>query len=478
MNRPFSLLVVDDSEDDCLLALSAIERAGMHPEWRRVQDEPALRRAFAEREWNVVLLDHAMPRLDGARALAIVREVAPQAIPIVVSGSSGEERAVEAIRCGASDYILKDRLLRLPAAIQRELQQADERRARREVERRMREMSSRDAVTGLPNRSALEEAISARLVAANGSTPSFAVVVMELERFVAVRHAFGHSVSDDVLRLVARKIDAVRPQSSTLVSSGSHEFALLLEAADVAAALATCEAMCALLDEPLAIGGVPIPVEVTMGVAVHPGHGSHSSLLLRNASIAMRDARALGRSFAAYRPERETSESDELILLGELRAAIETDQIVLEYQAIVALRDGSISGAEALVRWDHPRRGRIPPGMFVPQAESCALITPLTKRILRTALEWTAAQPRGPRPPTTAVNVATRNLLASDFVATVRGELEHARLQPSRLELEITEGALMADPTRARAVLRELCDLGVKLAIDDFGTGYSSFAQL
>ncbi|TAJ15051.1 MAG: GGDEF domain-containing response regulator [Planctomycetota bacterium] len=450
----------------------------MEPSWLRVQDEAALRNAFASATWDVVLIDHAMPGFDGSAALAIVREVAPQAIPIVVSGSIGEELAVDAIRHGASDYILKDRLLRLPAAIRRELTQADAQRARIAVEQRMQDMASHDAVTGLPNRAVLEEAIARGVALAPGGAGRFAIVLLELERFVAIRNAFGHAVGDDVLRLVGRRLAAACPPAALLANTGTQEFGLLLPQAGEAEAQAICAELCAAFDEPLVLGSVPILVEPALGISLYPEHGRHGSLLLRNASLALQDARALGRSCATYTARRNGSESDELILLGELRSAIESEQLFLEYQPVVALADQRVVGAEALVRWEHPRRGRVPPGNFVPQSENCGLIHPLTHFVLRTALGWSAAQRRAGRRLTTAVNFSTRSLLDAQILTTIRAELAAAEVPAAELEIEITESTLMADPRRARAVLEELRALGVRLAIDDFGTGYSSFAYL
>jgi diguanylate cyclase len=469
------VLVVDDSEDDCLLAIRELERAGLRVEWERVEDETGLRSAIERQAWHVALLDHAMPRFDGSAALALVLEIAPDTIPIVVSGSIGEERAVDAIRRGAKDYVLKDRLLRLPAAVDRELGQADERRALREAELRVRDMARQDAVTGLANRGVLEEAIATCL--GSGTKPC-AVVVVEIDRFASVLHAFGHSVGDDVLRVVARRIAAMRPANATLASLGNHDFGVLLPDANADRALAVAETLRAAFDEPLVMGGVPIRVEASLGIASSPGHGDHASVLLRNASFAMHEARSLGRTVSVYRPRPTVAGSEELILLGELRAAIEARQLVLEYQPVIDLKAGAVVAAEALVRWDHPRRGRVPPGSFVPQAENCALIQPLTRSILHDAIAWNAEERSQGRLLRVAVNVATRNLLDHGFAETVRDELARASLPPDALEIEITEGALMADPANARATLDRLRELGVHLAIDDFGTGYSSFAYL
>ncbi len=477
MSVPLRILVVDDSADDCHLSLRALERASFVLDWKRVDDEQGLRAALAEREWQVVLLDQSMPKFDGATALAIVRAQAPETIPIVVSGSIGEERAVETIRQGASDYILKDRLLRLPAAVSRELNQSAERRARVEAERRVREMARRDAVTGLPNRAVLEEIISRRLNTQE-SAPPFAVAVIDIDAFAEIRRAFGHAVSDDVLRLVARRLEAARPRDSVLVSLGAHDFGLLLENADCNRALAACESARALFDEPLVLGGVPIPTEASIGIALHPGDGDHASLLLRHASLAMTDARKRGRAIASFSPDKHGSESDQLILLGELRSAIDTSQIHLEYQPVIDLRSGDALGVESLVRWEHPRRGRVPPGSFVPQAENSGLIGPLTAKILRTAIAWNAEALENGLELSVAVNFATRNLLDPRIVAVVSDELARVRLPAHRLEIEITESALMNDPAGARETLARLCELGVHLAIDDFGTGYSSFAYL
>ncbi len=476
MSARLSVLVVDDSEDDCLLELQELERAGFKIDWKRVQDESGLRAALEEHPWDVALLDHAMPGFDGHSALAIVRESAPSTIPIVVSGSIGEELAVESVRRGASDYVLKDRLRRLPVAVRRELSLAEERHARLQAETRVREMARHDAATGLPNRTVLEEEISARLAAAEQAP--FALVVIEVERLSEVRQAFGHAVVDELLCKVGQRISESRPSGSTLTSLGTHEFGLLIPDANQSAAELACADFHRRLDEPVDLGGVPIQVEVTIGITLHPGHGDHPSLLLRHACEAAKDARASGGATSTYKNDGRESVSVELILLGELRAAIEEKQILLEYQPVVDLKSGAAVSVEALARWSHPLLGRIMPGSFIPQAETCALIQPLTRAILRAATEWNARALRAGHELRVAVNFASRNLLDPGIVPLVQGVLAEFELPPGQLEIEITEGTLMVDPTQARSVLERLRALGITLAIDDFGTGYSSFAYL
>src|SRR5689334_6633635 len=266
MSARLSVLVVDDSEDDCLLELKELERAGFRLDWKRVQDEAGLRAALAEHPWDVALLDHAMPSFDGPNALAILRESAPATIPIVVSGSIGEELAVESVRRGASDYVLKDRLRRLPVAVTRELSLAAERNARVQAETRIREMARHDAATGLPNRTVLEEEISARL--ATASEVPFALVVIEIERLSEVRRAFGHSVVDELLCKVGERLGESRPVGSTLTSLGTHEFGLLIPGANQGAVERTCADLHRCLDESVGLGGVPIQVEATMGISL------------------------------------------------------------------------------------------------------------------------------------------------------------------------------------------------------------------
>jgi EAL domain-containing protein (putative c-di-GMP-specific phosphodiesterase class I) len=226
------------------------------------------------------------------------------------------------------------------------------------------------------------------------------------------------------------------------------------------------------------LSGVPVHVEASIGIARYPFDGTDATTLLRCADSAMYAAKELSTELELFDDTRDHHTPTRLARLGELRQALDRGELVLHYQPKLLLDSGTIPGVEALVRWQHPELGLLPPGEFVPLAEQTGLIKPLTSFVLRTALQQVNAWERTGHDLSIAVNVSERSLLDPDFPDEVTGLLLDAGVPPHRLELEITEGTIMADPVRAAAVLRRLDDVGVRLSLDDFGTGYSSLSRL
>ncbi|WP_433203204.1 putative bifunctional diguanylate cyclase/phosphodiesterase [Dactylosporangium sp. CS-047395] len=333
-----------------------------------------------------------------------------------------------------------------------------------------------DALTGLPNRILLAKRAEAAL--ADPDAP-VAVLVLDLDRFKEVNDTLGHQYGDELLRQVAaRSTGALRPGDLVARLSGD-EFAVLLpgtrtdEAAELAARLQQD------LHRSFVLGDVTVDVEASIGVAGAPGDGHSADALLRCADIAMYVAKEAKNGVAVYRPSMHTDDSSRLLLLGDLRRALDaTDQLTLHYQPKVRLDDNGLSGVEALVRWQHPTRGAIPPAEFIPVAETTGLINRLTLYVLRLALaqvhDWRAAGLAIP----VAVNLSPRCLLDAELVRHVTGLLEELAVPARLLRLEVTESAVMANPAQATATLTELHDLGIHLSIDDYGTGYSSMAYL
>jgi len=251
----------------------------------------------------------------------------------------------------------------------------------------------------------------------------------------------------------------------------------LSDASDVA------ERIISALEEPLEVDGMVLSMEASCGIAMAPEDGDSADLLLQRADVAMYVAKGSNDNVVAYTDELDLNTPGRLTLLGDLRTAIVDDQLLLHYQPKASLRTGQIQGVEALVRWQHPTLGLLPPGEFIPVAEHTGLIKPLTTWVLTTALRqcrhWLdEADGRRWNELSIAINLSTRSLLDDDFPQEVEAALDRWAIPAHLLELEITESAIMTDPVRARRLLTELAELGVKIAIDDFGTGYSSLAYL
>jgi diguanylate cyclase (GGDEF)-like protein len=309
---------------------------------------------------------------------------------------------------------------------------------------------------------------------------SVALLLLDLNRFREVNDALGHHNGDALLREVASRLTTVIRNSDTVARLGGDEFAILLpRVGSDDDALEVADRVLDALARPANLDGVAVDLSGSIGVSIYPRHSANATELLQHADIAMYAAKRRGiMGTALYDPRIAQGDTTQLGLRGELRRALDLDEFVLHYQPKARLDNGEICGVEALVRWQHPTRGLLAPGEFIPATEQSDLIRPLTEWVLAAALRqhrtWAADGLLLP----VAVNVATRCLLDAGFPTRVAGLLVQHDVAPDRLTLEITETAVIGDPVRAGEVLTELRDLGVRLAIDDFGTGYSSMSYL
>jgi predicted signal transduction protein with EAL and GGDEF domain len=286
------------------------------------------------------------------------------------------------------------------------------------------------------------------------------------------------TLGDRLLQEAGRRLGAQLLPGGTLARLGGDEFAVLLPATGAEAGRRVATLLLDALAEPVDVGGLALSVEASIGVAVAPEHGRDPDTLLQRADVAMYAAKALRSGVEAWSPTHDDRSLDRLTLLGELRGAIETDQLVLHYQPQADLRTGTLTGVEVLVRWEHPVRGLVPPDDFIPLAERTGLIRPLTRWVLDHALAQQAAWRRAGLTTPVAVNVSARNLADPAFPDTVAELVRRHAVPPGSVELEITESAVLADPAHTEAVLRRLAGMGIAVAMDDFGTGYSCLANL
>jgi diguanylate cyclase (GGDEF)-like protein len=345
---------------------------------------------------------------------------------------------------------------------------------------RDRHQATHDALTGLPNWELLRDRLEQGLAAASRSAGEVAMLLIDLDRFKEINDTLGHSYGDKLLCQVGPRLQSVLREGDTVARLGGDEFAVLLplvsgvgEAEQVAARLREA------LHRPFDVDGVALDVEASIGIVVSPWHGTDTEELLRNADIAMYAAKEVKAGAVVFRPEEHVAAPSRLTVLGDLRRALEgTDELFLHFQPKYTLDGERIEGAEALLRWQHPTAGLIPPDDFIPVAEGTGIILRLTERVLEMALAqmrtWTDAGHAVP----VAVNLSTRCLLDSGLPDLVARLLARHGVRAELLRLEVTESAVMGDAARSIEVLQRLHDLGVKLSIDDFGTGYSSMSYL
>lgn len=343
-----------------------------------------------------------------------------------------------------------------------------------------RHEATHDALTGLLNRRAFSSLLRAALLASSRTDEPIAVLLVDLDRFKEVNDHLGHHCGDELLVAVSDRIRGCLDEGDELARLGGDEFALLLaELGTRARAEATAAELGLALADPFEIGDSLLHVDASVGIACFPGHGTDADGLLQRADAAMYEAKRSGAEYVVYGPAVAARTAAELGLLGDLRRAVnEGRELTLHFQPKIALRTGRMTGVEALVRWNHPRHGMLPPGRFVPMAEETGIIRALTAWVLPSALakaaEWRRAGIELPM----SVNVSARDLADPLFPERVARWLLDAGVPGRLLVVEVTEGALMSDPVETGAALQRLRDLGARISLDDFGTGYSSLAYL
>ncbi len=346
------------------------------------------------------------------------------------------------------------------------------------LENELAERISHDPLTGLPNRFLLRDRLDQSLRSAQRSDESVALLEVDVDRFRDVNDAVGQQGGDALLMDIAARLQAEVRAVDTVARLGTDVFAVVVPGADESTAMLVASRIRSALQQPFVLGRHEIDVDISVGVVLAPAHGSDVVTLFRRCEVALHAAKRSRAGYALYASDGESAKPSRVIVLTELRQALERDELVLEYQPEVDLRTGETARVEALLRWDHPTRGLLAPMEFIPLVEDTGLIGPITRWVLSTAMRQCRGWRDGGIEMPIAVNLSARSLLEPGFAASVGEALGISDTDGPMLTIEITEGVLMEDAPRAREVIDELHELGVRIAIDDFGTGYSSFAYL
>ncbi len=344
--------------------------------------------------------------------------------------------------------------------------------------RRSEHLALHDELTKLPNRVLMEERLDHGLMVAKRQREPLAVLLMDLVRFKEINDSLGHFYGDYVLQEVAYRMQKLVRRSDTLARFGGDEFALILPATTLAQAVMIGQKIAGAVEEPFMIEGHNVNVGISVGIAMYPEHGLNSETLILYADMAMYDAKRNDVIYAIFNPDQDRTTFNRLVMVGELREALQRNQMFLEYQPKVSTRKDGLVGVEALLRWQHPEKGVIGPNDFIPLAEQAGLIRNLTNLVLDRALEQCALwQQNGLQIPV-AVNLSLKNLHYLEFPSEVKAMIEKWGVEPHLLVLEITESCIVVDQERVVSVVKELKNSGITLSIDDFGTGYSSISYL
>lgn len=411
----------------------------------------------------------------------------PDAAPVVVVTSVGDEvNAIRALQAGVQDILTTEQLTASEVvrtalyAMERQRLQNKVIALEREHNRRERR-NARDTLTGLPNRYVVLDRLGHALARASRDDGRLAVIAVDLDRFKLINETLGHAVGDEVLGQAARRIAERLRRSDTLGRLGGDEFTVILhDLAHPEDAAKVVSGILSALAEPYEVGGRELFLTASAGIAVHPADGSDVDALMKNATAALFKAKERGSNgYRFYRSQMNERALERLSLENGLRRAVQRQEMVLYYQPQIDAKSGQLLGAEALLRWQHPRFGLLSPARFIGLAEDTGLIHDLGGWVLQQACLQAAAWQRAGHPPIQiAVNVSWRQFVGRDLVSTVESCLIQSGLDPRCLELEITESCVLADLQHTIRVLGAIKALGVRIAIDDFGTGYSSLQLL
>lgn len=343
-------------------------------------------------------------------------------------------------------------------------------------EERIAYLARHDVLTGLPNRAVLREEL-ARLLTRCTRGEDLALLYLDLDQFKAVNDSYGHGVGDSLLREVAERLRASTREADLIARLGGDEFAIVqCGAPQPTASRQLARRVIEALSTPFDLSGLQAHIGTSVGIAVAPFDGDDPDTLLRHADLALYRAKSDGRGALRYfEPEMDQRAQQRRQLEGELRQALAEDQFFVEYQPQIRLDDNAVSGVEALLRWAHPQRGRVPPADFIPLAEETGLIVPIGRWVLERACRDAMAWPDRLR---VSVNVSAVQFRHGALLRDVLHALQASGLPPARLEVEITESVMLKDRSQSIALLQRLHELGVRIAMDDFGTGYSSLSTL
>ena len=480
--RALRMLVVDDSEDDALLLRHELLGHGIDCTFERVDTDLDMIDALSEAVWDIVICDHNMPGFDSLGALDVLKKSGKDIPFILYSGHICDQQAFMAMNQGVADYVPKGNIARLVPVIERELRGAAVREAVRQADDRIKELAFYDSLCALPNHNLFCARVSEWLLETErrGRIAKGALFYIDVDRFLRINSSFGYETGNELLRQVARRLNECVESRVVLARLGADDFGIFFEGVDdEAKAAAVGDWVLKAFDAPFHKDRLELYLTPSIGVSLLPRHGQEVYELLMNAETAMAVAkRHGGNGVRIYSREMNASSAERVSLESALRHAVTRNELFLQYQPVVD-DAGRIVGVEALVRWQHPERGLIPPDRFIPIADESGLIVDIGGWVLTKACsQMRAWHDQGFTGLSIAVNVSAVQFGQPRLLEVVRRTLDESRLDPRCLTLEITEGVLMQDAETAVGMLRALKNMGVKIAVDDFGTGYSSLTYL
>jgi diguanylate cyclase (GGDEF)-like protein len=488
-NPQATVLIVDDDEQ---IRTLLVRRLGQLYSCRTAGSAEEAFAAVSTNEFDLVISDIEMSGMTGMELVTHLHSSSSDTVVVLISGQQDIETAIEAMRVGAFDYVTKPLDLRhLEAAVQRALSYRDllkeKQQYKEEIELLLAERTAEvdrlayyDTITQLPNRTLFEDRLAQAVAIAKSSDQTLGVLFISLDQFKKVNDTLGHGPGDSLLREFAQRLQSCISESDTLARFGNDEFAVLrTQIESTKDVIETIGSLSQLLKFSFDINGQEVFGTASVGVSLFPLDGNDGHTLLQNAGAALYKARRLGgANYQFYTADMHELASRRLALETSLRRAIQNHEFLIHYQPKVSVDSLTITGVEALVRWQHPQLGLILPSEFIPLAEDTGLIVQIGEWVLKHAcLQNKTWQNQGFNPFRMGVNISARQFLDHDLAQTIIRTLDETDLAPEYLELELTESSVMQG-AEAEDVLSRLKAMGVNIAIDDFGTGFSSLASL
>jgi diguanylate cyclase (GGDEF)-like protein len=482
--KSLQVLLVEDSAGDALLLREMFRKESPGSfELTHVERMSDAVSELAKGGFDIVLLDLGLPDGHGIDTVRRTQAAAPGVPVIVLTGLDDEALAAQAMKEGAQDYLIKGQIENhaLPRALRHAIERQRMQTDTALVSLQSKKWAQYDFLTDLPNRMLLNDRLTQAIASAGRYRHQLAVLFLDLDSFKHVNDSLGHDIGDGLLRAVGARLVAGVRKSDTVSRLGGDEFVVVLssiERSEDAALSAT--KLIAAINAPYSIDQHDLHVSGSIGISIYPTDGVEAEALIQNADNAMYHAKEHGsNNYRFFKEDMNVQAVHRQFLEASLCRALERREFELHYQPKMDLKSGRITGVEALIRWHHPERGLLPPGEFIPIAESCGLIVPIGRWVLREACmqarEWQGAGlPEIP----VAVNISSVEFRDKNFVENLRATLNETGLEPRHLELELTESVLMQHVESTAVVLGEVRAMGVQLVVDDFGTGYSSLSYL
>jgi len=484
MSGPFRLLILEDSALDADLMVETLHSFGLDPTWTRVDKESEYLSSLDSCP-DLILSDFSMPQFDALRALHLLKERGLDIPFIVVSGCIGEDVAVQCMKDGACDYLLKDRLARLGPSVTQALERIRLQKEKKAIEERLFHETFHDALTGLPNRALFLERLDRSLLRSKRDQAYvFAVLLLKLEGLAVINETLGPSASDLLLIEASQRLSRHVRSLDSVARLAGDEFLMLLD--DLKTATNAGRVATRIQQEvarPFIFESRVVTLSAGLGITASLTGYDNPENMLRDAGVALNRATTQGKgSFVMFDATMHAQAMERLTLEADLRQALERDEFKLHYQPIMSLETGRIAGFEALLRWQHAERGLISPIDYIHVVEETGLIVPIGRWIIyeacRQLYSWQTKHQTA-APLTMSVNLSSKQFNDPELLPFIEKTLKDTGLSGDRLKIEITESVMMGNVESAARLLRDMKSLyHLHTCIDDFGTGYSSLSYL